>query len=368
MYKADYLLMTPGPTMVRGNVMHARSKPFGGPDLDPNFFFFYDELCKKTGKFFGVEDSKVIIMNGEGMLGLDSVCASLTEKGDRVLVISNGIFGEGFKELITPYGGEVVLFESSPFKSVDIEELAAFLRKDSDFKYATVVHCDTPTGVLNDVKAICSLLKSYEIITVVDTVAAVGGVELKVDEWEIDFALGASQKVFSAPSGLTVMTISPLGWETMKKRTTPIQSFYCNLLLWENCIENRMFPYTMPASDLLGFNTAIDNLLSETVERVWDRHEEMREYTIERLKQMGIDLFLESGFSPTVTAFETPKGYEAMEIINHMREKYDVLIAGSYGKFAGKVLRIGHMGENARFDRVIFTLDILEKTLADLKK
>ena len=84
MYKANYLMMTPGPTMVRENVLRGRASFFGNPDLDPNFFVFYDELCKKTGKLFGAEKAQTIIMNGEGMLGLDSACASLTEPGDNV--------------------------------------------------------------------------------------------------------------------------------------------------------------------------------------------------------------------------------------------------------------------------------------------
>jgi aspartate aminotransferase-like enzyme len=104
------------------------------------------------------------------------------------------------------------------------------------------------------------------------------------------------------------------------------------------------------------------------MQRVWDRHEEMRDYTTERLRDMGIELFLEGGFSPTVTAFKVPEGYVASEIIEHMLKEYNVLVAGSYGEFEGKILRIGHMGENARFDRVIFTLEMLEKTLTDLKK
>ena len=104
MYKANYLMMTPGPTMVRENVLKARCSFFGNPDLDPNFFAFYEELCKKTGKLFGAKKAQTIIMNGEGMLGLDTACASLTEPGDKVLVISNGIFGEGFKGLVETYG------------------------------------------------------------------------------------------------------------------------------------------------------------------------------------------------------------------------------------------------------------------------
>ncbi len=138
----------------------------------------------------------VYILSGEGILGLEAACASLTEKGDRVLVIDNGIYGEGFKDFVTMYGGEYVLFSSEYTKSIDIDELKAFLDKDSNFKYATVVHCDTPTGVLNDVSKICPLLKEYGILTVVDSVAGMVGERLSVDESKIDIILGGSQKLF----------------------------------------------------------------------------------------------------------------------------------------------------------------------------
>ncbi|MGL5175933.1 MAG: pyridoxal-phosphate-dependent aminotransferase family protein [Cetobacterium sp.] len=366
-YRPNYLMMTAGPTTVSGNALHARSKVFGNPDLDPDFLSYYKFVCHRLRNFIGSEESKILIMSGEGMLGLDAACASLTEKGDKVLVISNGFFGEGFKELIEPYGGNVTIFESSWKKSIDLESLKSFLEKDSDFKYATIIHCDTPSGLLNDIGPVCQLLKSKGILTVVDTVAALGGVDFRMDEWGVDIALSASQKVFSAAPGLTIVAVSDDAWKAMENRSTPIPSFYCNLLHWKNIEEKKSFPYTMPASDIISLGTAIDNLLSETLYRTFDRHEEMRDLCIERLKELGCTLYLEDNFSPTVTAFYPPEGIRAEDLLVHLRTKYNILLSGSYGPLAGKVIRIGHMGENAREDRVRFTLDCLEKAIIDLK-
>lgn len=368
MYKANYLMMTPGPTMVRENVLKARCSFFGNPDLDPNFFTFYDKLCKKTGKLFGAKKAQTVIMNGEGMLGLDTACASLTEPGDKVLVISNGIFGEGFKGLVETYGGEVTLFKTDVKSTLDIDKLRIFLEKNKDFKYATVVHCDTPSGVLNNVEIICKILKSEGIMTVVDSVAAVGGVQLDVDEWGIDIALGGSQKVFSAPSGITIMTVSNDAWEAIENRKTPISSFYCNLSLWKNCVKEQLFPYTMPASDLIAFDVAIDNIYKEGVEKVRERHHTAAEYVRTRLMDMGIELYLKNGYSPTVTAFCLPEGYDYKEVSNYLLHNFEVMIADSYSYLSNKVLRIGHMGENARFYRLDYTLKAIEKTLRILKK
>ena len=197
MYKPDYLMMTPGPSIVRQNVMERRAEFFGNPDLDEDFFKFYDKLAEKTAKIFGCKKESMIFMSGEGMVGLDSACASLTEPGDRVLVIENGLFGAGFADMVKPYGGEPVTLSFDTKRKINIEKVKEFLEKDSNFKFATVVHCDTPTGVLNDVKEICRLLKSKGILTVVDTVAAIGGEHFNAEEFGAYCSWRISKMFFS---------------------------------------------------------------------------------------------------------------------------------------------------------------------------
>jgi len=141
--KVPYI-MTPGPTQVRENVRLSRAVETTNPDLDLQFYEFYKETCEKVGEFLKTKN-QVRILCGEGILGLEAACASLTEKGDRVLVIDNGIFGEGFGDFINMYGGETVFFKGNREKDINVEELKEFLERDSNFKYATVVHCDTPS-------------------------------------------------------------------------------------------------------------------------------------------------------------------------------------------------------------------------------
>ena len=225
-------IMTPGPTEVRENVRMARALATTNPDLDLQFYEFYKETCEKIGEFLKTKNS-IRILSGEGILGLEAACASLTETGDRVLVIDNGIFGEGFADFVKMYGGEVVFFKGDRKCKIDTIELEKFLEKDHDFKYATVVHCDTPSGVLNDIDKICPLLKKNGILTVVDSVAAMGGEDIRVDEWKIDIALGASQKCISAPAGLTLLSISEDAFKSMEQTKEPNSI----LLLQSSCME-----------------------------------------------------------------------------------------------------------------------------------
>ena len=353
-------IMTPGPTGVRENVRLARSIQCTNPDLDLEFYDFYKVTCEKIGTLLNTEN-EVRILNGEGILGLESACASLTEKDDRVLVIDNGIFGEGFGDFIKIYGGEAVFFKGNREKEIDIEELKTFLEEDSDFKYATVVHCDTPSGVLNDISTICPLLKEKGIITVVDSVAAMGGEEVKVDDWKIDILLGASQKCISAPPGLTILSISENAFNSMKNRKNPIGSFYCNLLIWEKYYENKWFPYTMPISDIVGLRRAIDNMLED--KDILSRHRKIARATRKAVIEAGLKLYIKRGYSSTVTVIKIPIELNDEKLRTYMIKNYNVMIAGSFGYLQGKVLRIGHMGENSTVNKVSYTLFALQKSL-----
>lgn len=356
----NFYIMTPGPTEVSENVRIARSKRFTNPDLDLEFYDFYKETCEKTAQFLNTEN-EVRILSGEGILGLEAACASLTEKGDRILVIDNGIFGEGFSDFINLYGGQVVFFKGDRKKQIDIGELTAFLEKDSNFKYATVVHCDTPSGVLNDISRICPILKKKGILTVVDSVAAMGGERLEVDDWDIDIVVGASQKCISAPPGLTLLSISKDAFDCMESRKSPIASFYCNLLVWKNYYKDKWFPYTPPVSDILGLREAIDNILED--KGIIDRHHKIAAAARSAVRKAGLNLYTRDGYSNTVTVIEVPEGIKDGELRKYMEDKYNVMIAGSFDYLEGKVIRIGHMGENARADRVSYTLYALQKSL-----
>ena len=356
---------TPGPTRVRENVRLEIAKETTNPDIDVEFCEFYKNTCKKMSSILNTEND-VYILSGEGILGLEAACASLTEPGDKVLVIDNGIFGRGFDDFVKMYGGEVVYFSGDYTKEIDIEELEKFLQKENDFKYATVVHCDTPTGVLNDLSKICPLLKRYNILTVVDSVAAMVGDEIRVDDWQIDIALGGSQKAISAPTGLTIVSISEDAKNSMKNRKTPIVGFYLNLTIWENYYENKWFPYTMPINEIIGLDRAIDNILEEKLENVLARHEKIASATRKAFTEYGLKLYLESGYSNTVTAVEIPENIGALNLTKHMLEKYNTLVSTSLYDYKDKLLRIGHMGENANLEFIIYVLNVIDKSLKDL--
>lgn len=358
-----YKIMTAGPTRVRENVRMARSLEFTNPDLDLEFYEFYRETCKLFSKALNTEN-EAFIMGGEGILGLEAACASLIEHGDRVLVIDNGIFGKGFRDFVKMYGGIPILFTTDYHKPVDIGDLKAFLDKDSDFKFATVVHCDTPSGVLNDVESISKLLDEYNIMTVADSVAGMFGEPLDVSNSKIDILCGGSQKALSAPPGLTMVWVSKRAFEVMENRKTPIAGYYTNILVLKDYYKNKWFPYTMPVSDINGLRVAIENYLED--KDIFNRHRRIARATRKALTEAGIQLYLEKGWSNTVTVFNVPKGIKDSDILDTMCKEHGIMISGCFDVLAGKVIRIGHMGENCTENNVAETLDALGKTFEKL--
>ena len=358
-----YQIMTAGPTQVRENVRMARSLVCTNPDLDREFFDFYKETCELLSKAMHTEN-RALILGGEGILGLEASCASLTEPGDRVLVIDNGIFGKGFADFVKIYGGEPVLYSVDYRSPVDVTALETYLEGDHNFKYATVVHCDTPSGVLNDVEAISRLFDRYGILTVVDSVAGMFGEPLDLSKSCIDILCGGSQKALSAPPGLTMLWVSDRAFRAMEERKTPIASYYANILAFKNYYEEMFFPYTMPISDINGLRAALDNYLADGT--VFDRHRKIAFACRKALTAGGVKLYLKSGWSSTVTVLEVPEGITDEQLLHGMERDYGIMISGCFDVLAGKVVRIGHMGENAYPDKVADTLAALQGTLEKL--
>ncbi len=358
-----YDLMTAGPTRVCDAVMQARSRPFPNPDQDPAFVEDYHTLCRQISALLGDESYETLILSGEGILGLEAAVATLTEPGDRVLILDNGVFGAGFADFVRLYGGEAVLYRCDPDHPIDPAALRQYLTNDHAFRYATIVHCDTPSAMKNDIAVLCPLLKQYGIITLVDAVASMFGEPLDVHTG-IDIVCGASQKVLSAPPGLAFVSIHPALWAQMQQRKTPVASFYANLLLFAQYYEEKWFPYTMPASDLQGLAVALARLAAD--KDCLARHARLSAACRAALRAGGLRLYPQSGYVSTVTAFCVPEGLTDKEILSELMQRHAIMLSSSFGPFGGKLLRIGHMGENCHREPLQQTLAALDDSLRRL--
>ncbi|ACM57368.1 pyridoxal-phosphate-dependent aminotransferase family protein [Halorubrum lacusprofundi] len=365
------MLMTPGPTAVPASVRDTMSRELINPDVDPAFHGIYNRLTDRLATVYGVDSDgdtggdsaastrDIVVPGGEGILGLEAAIASLVEPGTEVLCLSNGLYGDGFADFVADYGGEATLVSADYDDSLPLAELESVLADDDrEFDLATMVHCETPTGTLNDLGPALDLLDEAdeEILTVVDAVSSLGGV--RVPTGRIDVCLGASQKCFSAPPGLTTAAISDRAWAAMEERDP--HSLYTNFLPWRDTAEG--FPYTHLTTEVVALDAALGLLVEEGLDAVRERHRAAATRCRERGAELGLEPYpAPERSSPTVTAFHVPG--RAEELQRRLREERDVLVATGLGELADDILRIGHMGHNARISRVDEAMDALGDVL-----
>lgn len=360
--RPSYMIMTPGPTQMHVSVLSALSRYETNPDLDPDFLEFYRRLSDKISTRMAA-NGPTVILGGEGILGLEAACASFIEAGDRVLTISNGIFGKGFDDFSKMYGGNTTLYEGDLRRGLDSEAIDQFIEVHGPFKVATLVHCETPSGITNDIQAVAKVLGKHKILSIVDSVSGFGGEPLKAGPWGLDVVLSGSQKVLSAPAGLSTVTMSQRAVQYLRSRTSPIPSYYANLKIWLDIYENRQFPYTQPVQLLYALDKALDRL---NVEYAIGRHKTFAGAVRGTLKKLGFEIYALDHESNTVTSVCLPEGIRFESLFNKMRKDHDILIGGGFDFLEDKIFRIGHMGENLSAEKLSMTMEALQSSLSSL--
>ena len=259
---------------------------------------------------FQARDRDTLILQGEGVLGLEASVMCTVNPGDKVIVFENGPFGKWFGDYVKNAGAEPVYFHEEPNRCFDTSKALDFLEQQKDAVAMTLVNCETPAGLLNPPAEICRKAKSLGMLTIVDCVASLAGAEYKPSDWGIDISIGASQKCIGSTAGLTPMAISKFAWEKMEKKKNPIRISYLSLLDWkESWIDSKRFPFTPFTSEVYALSAALDEILEEGLENVLQRHAEVAKICRERAKEMGLKIWpVEDGFcSPTVTALTLPR-------------------------------------------------------------
>lgn len=349
------MLFTPGPTAVPPEVREAMARQQPNPNIDVEFRERYEQLCENLQEIYDTSHD-VIVPGGEGILGLEAAIASLVAPGDRVLCLSNGIYGDGFAGFVDDYDGESELISAPYDEGYDLGAIETALvaadEAGEPFSVATMVHCETPTGTLNDLGPVLDLLDEYDVLSVVDAVSSLGGTPVPTDQ--IDVCLGASQKCFSTPPGLTTAAVSNQAWDAMEDRAST--SLYTNLLPWRDVSDG--FPYTHLDANVAALDTAVSMHLDEGVQAVFGRHEAAAERCRQRGAELGLDIYPdESRSSPTVTAFHLPGQAETIQ--QRLEEEHDLILATSLGDLADDILRVGHMGYNADVEKVDRVMDAI---------
>ncbi|HEX2987317.1 MAG TPA: aminotransferase class V-fold PLP-dependent enzyme [Chloroflexota bacterium] len=358
--KSYAIPMVPGPTSVPREVLAAYQFDYGSSDLEEEFCSLYGRVQDQLRQIMGTRN-KMAIMTGEGMLALWAALKSCLSPGDRVLSVATGLFGFGVGDMAASLGCEVetVGFDYDAIADAGrVEEAIARFRP----KMVTMVHCETPSGTLNPVGEVGRLIEKHEVpLFYVDAVSSAAGAPLRTDEWNIDLCLVGSQKALSAPSAISIVSISPRAWDVIGE--VGYQG-YDALAPWEVALESRYFPYTPYWHGMAAMEVACQRILDEGMEKVIARHELVAAQCRHGVMDLGLELYpREEAFcAPTVTAVRVPESIGWEEFDGRLRSR-GVVVGGNYGVLAGKVFRLGHMGTQARSELMAHTLDAIREVL-----
>jgi len=366
------ILMIPGPNEPYPEILETLPR-LVYPHYSNEWEEIYIDTCNKLKKIFQTNND-VLIFPGSGASAIGWLVSNIVEKGDKIINIKNGFFGELLERKIKICGGEVINVETEFGKSIKPEELEGKVLKNKDAKAIFVVQNETSSGVLNPIKEISKIAEENDMPFIVDAISGFGGIELKMDQWHIDACIGYASKCLGS-----IAMLSPIAFNErileISKRNTRVQPIIPKLQAWkvptwyDDAIGgiSATTPVAMPTLNILALRKATELALKEGLENRFRRHCIAAKAVREGIKSMGLQILpKDEDASPTLTAVEVPDGMET-KIRNFMIDKFNIMIGGSLGTYGkGKLLRIGHMGLTASPEFVIPTIYALEQVLLEL--
>nr|WP_209591089.1 alanine--glyoxylate aminotransferase family protein [Methanococcus voltae] len=358
----EKLLMIPGPTMVPNEVLNTMSLPIIG-HRTADYGALLEDTVDKMKKVFQTKHDAHLI-TGSGTAAMDMAISNTVDKGDKVLNIVNGNFGDRFYKIANTYKANTIKLDNEWGDMADVEKVKETLEENPDTKVVTIVHNETSTGVKNPIEEIGKIVKKHDAIYIVDTVSSLGGDYVDVDKFNIDICVTGSQKCIAAPPGMAAISVNDKAWDVINNTET--KSFYLDIKAYQKKWDSsKETPYTPSVSMTYSMNKALELVLDEGLDDRFKRHDKFAEATRAGLEAMGLELFAkERARSVTVTSALYPEGISDKDFRGTLNKDYDVLVAGGQAHLKGKIFRVGHMG-SVKEHHILGTLALIE---AGLKK
>lgn len=357
------LLLGPGPSNAPAGVLQALALPSIG-HLDPVFLRLMDEVQRLLRYAWQTENALTIPVSGTGSAAMEAAIANTIEPGDVVIVGCNGYFGERLVDMATRYGADVRRIDKRWGDVFQLAELEEAVRTHRPALLA-LVHAETSTGALQPLDGVGALCRETDCLLLLDTVTSLGGVELRLDQWEVDLAYSGTQKCLSCPPGLAPLTLGARAVGKLHRRKSRVANWYLDLTMvskyWG---EERTYHHTAPVNMNYGLREALRIVAEEGLEARWKRHLANATLLWDGLAEMGLQCHVEEAFRlPSLTTVRVPSGVDARSVARTLLNTYNIEIAGGLGELAGKVWRIGLMGHNSRPENVALLLDALGRVL-----
>jgi aspartate aminotransferase-like enzyme len=354
----DTIFLLPGPVKMHPRVVRAMDRPAmnhrGKAFRDVNA-----EIRELLREAFATEHD-VAVLSGSGTAGLEACVASVLRRDDEVLCLVSGKFSERLHELCRLHAKATAL-EFPWGGGIDLERVASTL-EEGDYRALAFCHNETSTGVTNPAREVADLARKHDLLTLVDGITSVAGIEVRPDAWGLDLVVTGSQKCLAAPPGLAAVAVSPRALEACHDET----AYYLNLRRHVEALQRDDTPYTPAVPLFLALREALRLLHEEGLETRIRRTAKLAEATRAAAKAMGLSLFPEESLaSNTVTAVRYPPGVEDGAFRRRLLEAHRVVLAGGQAQLKGTIFRIGHMGV-CSFGDLVPAFAAMERVLDDL--
>jgi serine---pyruvate transaminase len=354
-------LMTPGPTPVAPETNLAMAEPIIHHRA-PAFMDILGEVREGLKYLFQTEQ-EVLIFAATGTGAMEGAVANTLSAGDTALVIDGGKFGERWTELCNVYGVKVERLAVEWGRAADPKAVAKMLDANPAIKAVMVQANETSTGVQHPVKELAQVVKGRTgTILIVDSISALGGYGLPMDEWGIDVQVAGSQKAMMLPPGLAFAALSPKAWEFVKASTLP--KYYFDFSKALKSAGKNQTPYTSPVSLILGLREVLGKIKAKGLEKIFAHNRRLAAATKAAMKAMGLEIYAKDNPSDVLTAVMAPAGVDGQKVVSKLRER-GIWIAGGQAQAKGKIFRIAHMGYIDEVD-LVGTIAGLEIVLNEL--
>ena len=342
-----HFLQLPGPSNVPDRILRAMDYPtidHRGPDFTE---LTYE--CLNGMKTIFKTNSDIIIFPASGTGAWEAALVNTVNEDDLVLMVETGHFASLWNKMALKLGIKTEFLETDWRRGVEPEKLFDRLKKDIDkkIKAVCVVHNETSTGSISRIKEVREAINSanHNALLMVDSISGLASLEYKHDEWGVDVTVSGSQKGLMLPPGLSFNAISEKA--LLASNENSMKRSYWD---WKEQIQSNKqgsFPYT-PATNLLyGLKEAINMLHEEGLENVFKRHDRHAQATRVAVQAWGLEVLCqeEKDYSSVLTAVKLPEGHNADGLRKIILEQFNMSLGNGLSKLAGKVFRIGHLGD-----------------------
>ena len=356
----DRILLGPGPSLTAPRVMLAMASPTIS-HLDPQMLRLLDDVRERLGRVFrAAEGSFAFAVSGTGTSGMETTVANLVKEGTRATVVVTGYFGDRLAQMCERYGATVTRLNVEWGKSCDPDALRAQL-KATPADVVAMVHAETSTGVVNEIRELAAIARGHGALTIVDAVTSLGGMPLDVGAWDIDAAYSCTQKCLGGPAGLAPVVFGPRALEKRVK----CRSFYFDLSLLEDYWLRRKYHHTMSSTLVYALYEGLSLVEEEGLDERWARHERNHRALVTSLAALGLSMLpAEPDRLWTLNAVRVPEGVDDAAARMHLLDEFNMEIGAGLGPLAGKIWRVGLMGASSSPRLIELLRGALESALA----